>query len=66
MKARRGPVPGAARLLRVLKEIGPAKRTVMVGLLKSEEGFERAMESLLRRGLVRVIGARKSWRLAAR
>ena len=29
----RGPVPGAAKLLRVLRETGPRKRTVCIGCI---------------------------------
>lgn len=62
----RGPVPGAAKLLRVLRETGPRKKTVCVGLVGGEGAFARALESLARRRLVRWIGDRKGRRLAAR
>lgn len=64
--APRGPIPGAARLLRVLRESGPRIRPVCVGLVGSERAFDRVLESLKRRRLVRVVGRRRSWRLAAR
>lgn len=62
----RGPVPGASKVLRVLRESGPRKRAVLVGLCGGEAQFERALESLQRRRLVRVLSSCKGWRLGAR
>ncbi|HEX5129596.1 MAG TPA: hypothetical protein VFV90_07615 [Usitatibacter sp.] len=52
--------------MRVLRDSGPRARPVCIGLCGDEQAFERALESLRRRRLVRVIGRTKGWRLAAR
>jgi hypothetical protein len=53
-------------LLRVLRESGPRKKTVCVGLVGGLAEFRRALESLERRRLARWIGEGKGRRLAAR
>jgi hypothetical protein len=53
---------GRRRLLRVLRETGPRKRTVCLGLLG---GSDRALEQLIRDGKVKVQGTTKGALYAA-